>query len=295
MGEKEQFPKDELVTPALEVKQLISALTGHKQDYPILVQLAKFAETNQDALLAIVDRMSKSYKSDDLEESEIRRKLPAYLTPCVPALSAILEAWTEALLSGAKPAYDPIYNEQAHGVVSILHEIGEPAAAAVPALIRAMHADQHDMGGPAARALGSIGSEEAIRELSRAWGSAWERHLEDSCMSALAKLRERTHSVLVRMVGENDPEARGGALIALDQAGYPEKHLAPLALRLLSDNSIFVIEAAIEVLEHFNDPTQAELALPKLREIYSDEEHYFDRTRAEAAVAIEKITRRNMR
>jgi HEAT repeat protein len=259
----------------------------------VLVELAQFAKTNQNAFLTVVDRIPQpsiyGNPDDRLIERQVRGELIGYLTHCVPELISILEAWADQC-SRSERDYDDML--RAERVVQILRDIGKPAAAAVPALIRAMHADQRGTGELAGVALGKIGGEEAIRELNRVWFSGWDRKLCESCDSALTELGERAHDVLLRIVGEANPVERASAVLSLKNAGYPEKHLGILALKLLSDSSIPIIETAIEFLGRFEDPTQAEPALPKLREICSDEEQYFDSTRAKAARVIAEITER---
>jgi HEAT repeat protein len=261
-----------------------------------LVELAQFAKTNQNAFLTVVDRIPQpsiySNPDDRLIERQVRGELVGYLTHCVPELISILEAWADQC-SRSERDYDDML--RAERVVQILRDIGKPAAAAVPALIRAMHADQRGTGELAGVALGKIGGEEAIRELNRVWFSGWDRKLCESCDSALTELGERAHDVLLRIVGEANPVERASAVLSLKNAGYPEKHLGILALKLLSDNSIPIIETAIEFLGRFEDPTQAEPALPKLREICSDEEQYFASTRSKAARVIAEITERLVR
>ena len=275
------------------VDQLLASVDADKaQDDRVLAQLAKLASVNQEALLAVVyrvPRLSGLGDPDDLmKRRRVRRELVGYLTHCVPGLISILEAWTEPLSRSGKSDREAEF--RAELAAEILGDIGEPAVAAVPALIRAMHADPRWMGEISGPALGKIGSEEAIRELNHIWFSGWDRKLCESCHGALMDLGERAHPVLLRIIDETDPVDRARALHSLRAAHYPEKDLAALAQKLLGDGSIPVIETAINVLAGFDDPTQAASALDKLREISADEEHYFERTRIEAAKAVTRIS-----
>jgi HEAT repeat protein len=157
-----------------------------------------------------------------------------------------------------------------------------------------MHACPRTMGARIAFVLGRIGGEEAIRTLNCVWTNDWDRKLRESCIGALEELGERAHAVLLHIINDegDDNIDRAQALTSLQTTGYPEKDLVALALRWLNENrSENLNEAAIVVLDYLKDPIQARAIVPKLREIASDERHYLERTRAQAAKALERITR----
>jgi HEAT repeat protein len=253
---------------ALNVKQLINGLGPYekKEDYPALIQLAQFARSNHEALLAVVERIpfGAGDSHDALLRRQVRCELVGYLANCVPGLITILEERTELFLRSNKVDYDE--DTLAHQVVYTLSDIGAPAAPAVPALINAMHASPRTTGSRIAFVLGRIGGEEAIRTLNCMWTNDWDRKLRESCIGALKELGERAHAVQLRIINEEgDVFDRAAALYSLQETGYPEKDLAALALSWLNDNcSVNLKEAAILVLGNLKDPSEARAILPKL-------------------------------
>jgi hypothetical protein len=209
------------------------------------------------------------------------------VTHDVPALIAVLDAWADARAAGRPWDYDE--NIQAEQAARALGTFGEAARAAVPTLVRAMHADQRGMGELAAPALGRIGGDVAIRELNRIWFSGWDRKLCDACHGALTSLGARAHDALLRGVDDPEPVERLRALHGLRAAGYPAAALATLALRQLIDAPVTLRDQTIEFFGGFTDATAAATALPALRAM-ADDDHQFESTRAIAARVVAELT-----
>lgn len=216
------------------------------------------------------------------------------MTPDVAALVATLDAWADmraARAAGqhhdAQADYDA--SLRAEQAARALGALGDAAQAAVPALVRAMHADQRGMGELAAPALGRIGGDVAVRELNRIWFSGWDRKLCEACHGALASLGARAHDVLLRGLDDPEPIDRLRALHSLRAAGYGESALAALALTQLHRAPVTLVDQAIEFFGGFADVAAAATALPALRAIAADD-HQFESTRAEAARVVAHIT-----
>ncbi len=204
---------------------------------PDLVALAACAPDDWDALLRVVERFPVLTGGRDPRETrenrERQRELIRLLTPCTPGLIRILETLPEKLAHPDDTTYD--WCIRAGLAAFVLGEIGAPAEAAVPALIRAMHADQRGVGQFAGPALGEIGGEEAIRELNRVWFSGWDRKLCGGIDWALEHLGSRAYPVLLQIVQEPDALARARALHSLRRAGYPAADLVWLIAGLMQN------------------------------------------------------------
>lgn len=218
------------------------------------------------------------------------------MTDDVAALIAVLDAWTDARAAGAPgPGHDRTSaadaSLRAERAARALGALGASAQAAVPALVRAMHADQRGMGEVAAPALGRIGGEQAVRALNRVWFSGWDRKLCEACHGALVHLGAGAHEALLGALHDPEPVDRLRALHGLRAANYPEAALASLALRPLRDAPMTVIDAVIDFVGGFTEAKAAAIALPALRAI-ADDDRQFDSTRRHAADVVVRLTGR---
>lgn len=212
------------------------------------------------------------------------------MTDDLQAMIATLGAWTEARLSpaGAEEAA-AIAAEHA---VRALGGLGEAAHEAVPAIVRAMHADQARMGGAAGQALGRIGGEAAIRELNRIWYSGWDRTLCQACHAALTAMGERAHPVLLRLLDASSPLERVRALRSLRVSGYAQGDLVARAVPLLGEFESPALESLIAFFGSIDDPAASAAAVSALQAIGGDSSP-FNHTRALASEVIWTLTERH--
>ena len=235
-----------------------------------LATLAALARTDDRALRQVVDHYPFTASDEptdaehDLEWRQSRQALIDALAGCVTGLIAIVGEMPHYATDNGWPAW-----YRAIKAVGILADIGEPAVAAVPALIRAMHADPRGLGEVAGVALGWIGGDEAIRELNLAW---WihDRKLRDACFRGLAVLGKRGHATLCRIASDpgEDLDSRCCAIRNLRQTGCPAQTVAAVALPLIVDDPSADVRAeAIEALERLDDQARETIVLPMIREI----------------------------
>jgi HEAT repeat protein len=213
-----------------------------------------------EALLAVVDRFPVSVRGHDEEETATRRALQRalikLLAPCVPGLIRILEILPDKIAHPDDTTAE--WSARAGYAAFVLGEIGSPAEAAVPALIRAMHADQRGVGPFAGPALGEIGGEEAIRELNGVWFSGWDRKLCEGVDWALEHLGARAHPTLLKIVREEDALARARALHSLRRTGMATSELVWLVADPMGRKQDPVVErVAVELLaDGLRDPAE---------------------------------------
>lgn len=213
-----------------------------------------------DALLAVVERFPILVKGRDEGDTAARRGLQRalikLLTSCVPGLIRILEILPDKVAHPDDTTAE--WCIRAGYAAFVLGELGAPAEAAVPALIRAMHADPRGVGQFAGPALGEIGGEDAIRELNSVWFSGWDRKLCEGVDWALEHLGARAHPTLLRIVREGDTLARARALHSLRRTGMAVSELVWLVADLMERKQDPVVErVAVELLaDGLHDPAE---------------------------------------
>lgn len=192
-----------------------------------------------------------------------------------------LTAWTEARTSGSEP--DEAADSSLEETIRVLDALGETAQPAVPALVRAMHADQRRMGALVGAALGSIGGDAAVRELNRIWYSGWDRALCSACHRALASLGERAHPTLLRLLDGGSPLEQVRALRSLRVSGYPQPDLVARAAPRLEAFESPTLESLIAFFGSIDDPAALPAAIAALQAMGGGQGVPLDHTRALAS------------
>ena len=141
-----------------------------------------------------------------------------------------------------------------------LAEIGPPARAAVPALVKAMNvSNKHALRLCAVKAVGRIGAEarEAIPSLIIALEGEGSGYVSPAAVDALVQIGPVAVPALIKALRESKPAVRQAASEALGRLGPAAKAAVPALSEALKDSDFFVRAAAAFALWRIDGQTEA--------------------------------------
>ena len=206
-------------------------------------------------------------------------------------LIATVDSWTAFRAEGRQS--DPPPEAEVALAIRALGSLGESARPAVPAIIRAMHANQGSMGDSAGQALGRIGGETAIRELNRIWYSGWDRTLCAACHGALTELGEHAHPALLAVLDGGSPLEQVRALRSLRVSGYSQPDLVARAAARLEVFESPMLESLITFFGTIDAPEAVPSALSALQTIGGGHSPQVTHTGALASEVIWRLSERH--
>lgn len=186
--------------------------------------------------------------------------LVSWVATAAPAEAADAAAEDVQRLAGEVASQDQAVSLKA---IDRLGALGEKAAPAVPALIKALSRPEAEVRQHAARELGSIGPAAAAAVPALMEKLSDEKaEVRGYAAYALGKIGDASDAVvegLSRMAFDRAAVVRRAALRALERLNPPQEKVLPLVLKILEQGDANILGPALETLAE-----QGEAALPRL-------------------------------
>jgi HEAT repeat protein len=228
-------------------------------------------------------RPNQKQKTEDLP---LPQKLPGAETPAVP-LEQALDLALRALVTGLSDR-DPKVRLAS---VDAIETMGEAAASAVPALVRALRDSDRFVRWAASRTLGKLAPRRpdlAVPVLARMLTPEEDLSVRLSVANTLSLYGPTAGaavSALVQALGARDSEVRLAAVKTLETIGTDAVSALPAITRRLKDTNVGVRAEAARVLARFG-PLAAD-SLPALRKSVFDPAEEVRRAASDAILSID--------